>query len=85
MKHATEATLSSIDDFLEEVRRFDVLNEKKQGVFYWKSRAFLHFHEDPAGVFADLRTQGADFDRLPANTTVQRAAILARIRAAVAS
>ena len=30
------------------------LIEKKRGVFYRKSRAFLHFHEDPKGMFADL-------------------------------
>ncbi len=35
--------------------------------FYRKSKAFLHFHEDPAGLFADLRV-GADFDRYPVNT-----------------
>ena len=40
------------------------LNEKKPGIFYRKSRAFLHFHEDPIGLFADVRDQsGLDFDR----------------------
>ena len=32
--------------------------EKKRGVFYFKSRAFLHFHEDPKGMFADIREAG---------------------------
>jgi hypothetical protein len=40
--------------------------EKKRGVFYFKSRSFLHFHEDPKGLFADLREAGGgnDFDRI---------------------
>jgi hypothetical protein len=39
--------------------------EKKRGVFYLKSRSFLHFHEDPKGMFADIREAGGDdFDRI---------------------
>lgn len=38
---------------------------------------FLHFHEDPAGMFADLKT-GDKFERFPANTRVEIAALLDR-------
>jgi hypothetical protein len=40
--------------------------EKKRGVFYLKSRSFLHFHEDPKGLFADIREAdgGDDFERI---------------------
>jgi hypothetical protein len=38
--------------------------EKKRGVFYRKSKSFLHFHEDPRGLFADIRNAtGDNFDR----------------------
>jgi hypothetical protein len=55
MKHATDATLDTVEDLLEAARRVPGLTEKKRGVFYRKQRAFLHFHEDAKGMFADLR------------------------------
>ena len=36
-------------------------------MFYRRSAAFLHFHEDPAGFFADVRI-GPGWLRLPATT-----------------
>jgi len=43
------------------------LVERKRAIFYRGTTAFLHFHEDPAGMFADLRS-GADFERYAVNT-----------------
>ena len=54
MKHARDQDLDRIDDLLAQVRTLPGLVEKKRGVFYRKSRGFLHFHEDPKGMFADL-------------------------------
>jgi len=83
MKHAGEQTLDALEPLLESVRRVPGLHEKKRGVFYYRSTAFLHFHEDPAGFFADLRTS-ADFDRFPVNTGSERKSFIAAIKAAVA-
>jgi len=47
---------------LARLRTLPGLKEKSRGIFYLKSKAFLHFHEDPAGLFADLREDG-DFQR----------------------
>ncbi len=59
MKHATEETFQYISDFLQEIREYvPPLKEKKLGTFYYKSSAFLHFHDDPSGVFADLKVEG---------------------------
>ncbi len=55
MKHATDAALDAIADLLAQIRTVPGLVEKKRGVFYRKGKAFLHFHEDPAGMFGDLR------------------------------
>ena len=41
-------------------------------------RAFLHFHEDPAGRFADLRLDG-DWRRFRVNSPAERAQLLATI------
>jgi hypothetical protein len=43
-----------VEGLLVELRTLPGLTEKKRGVFYRKSRAFLHFHEDPKGMFADI-------------------------------
>lgn len=64
MKHAGPAALERLAGLLAELRTLEALNEKKPGIFYRKSRAFLHFHEDPKGLFADVRDEaGIDFDR----------------------
>lgn len=76
MKHATSTALDQLEALLVELRGQPGLTEKSRGVFYRKSRAFLHFHEDPAGLFADVRL-GDDFQRLPLNSSAQRADFLA--------
>lgn len=55
MRHARDPALDTIEPLLAELRKLPGLTEKKRGTFYRKARAFLHFHEDPAGTFADIR------------------------------
>jgi hypothetical protein len=55
MKHAGDAALDTIDDLLVKIRVHQSLTERKRGSFYKKSAGFVHFHEDPAGMFADLK------------------------------
>ena len=78
MKHATLSTLEGLTDLLVQIRARGGIKEKRIGIFYRKSKAFLHFHEDPAGVFADLNV-GTDFERFPLNTSRERQALLAAI------
>jgi hypothetical protein len=78
MKHAGTETLRQLSDLLDEIRLRPGIKEKGLGIFYRKSRSFLHFHEDPAGVFADI-SKGSNFDRYPVNTIKQRKALLAAI------
>lgn len=59
MKHATPRTLDTIETLLAGIRSVSRLREKSRGVFYLKSIAYLHFHEDPAGLFADVKLKGA--------------------------
>ena len=58
MKHASAATLSRIPGLLSELRALPGLTEKSPGKFYRGSSAFLHFHEDPAGLFVDMKERG---------------------------
>ena len=55
-----------------------MLTEKKRGIFYTGSRAFLHFHEDPSGLHADVRL-GAEFERFRVETSEERDALVDRI------
>jgi hypothetical protein len=74
MKHATEATLLGLTLLLDELRKRP-MREKKLGIFYVKSKSFLHFHEDPSGLFADLRV-GEEFERFAVNTKAEQAVLL---------
>ncbi|NJL48949.1 MAG: hypothetical protein HC929_17650 [Leptolyngbyaceae cyanobacterium SM2_5_2] len=73
MKHADSQTLARLEPLLEQVRqRVPPLKEKGEGRFYLKSTAFLHFHDDPAGIFADLKVNG-EWQRYPVNTAAEQA------------
>ena len=78
MKHADVRALEAVSDLIENLRRRPVLVEKKLGIFYTKGRAFLHFHKDPTGLFADLR-QGDDWQRFPVNHPDECATLLAAV------
>ena len=56
--------LEPLADLLASLRELDGLTERSPGTFYRKSNAFLHFHVDPAGLFADLKLDG-EFHRFP--------------------
>jgi hypothetical protein len=78
VKHAGAGALDALSDLLESLRTRAPLVEKRPGVFYLKGKAFLHFHEDRAGLFADLR-HGDDWQRLPVNSSGERAEVLALV------
>lgn len=84
MRHAGPHALARLASLLEALRSREALREKSTGVFYVRSRAFLHFHEDPSGLFADVRLAD-DFVRLPVTTERQQAALLRRIDARLAA
>ena len=71
MKHAGGKALEALGGLLADIR--------SPGVFYRKGRAFLHFHEDPAGLHADVRP-GADWERFRVETATERRAFLSRLR-----
>lgn len=66
MRHARPQDLDRLEDLLVQLRTLPGMVERSRGVFYVRSRSFLHFHEDPKGLFADLREAGGgnDFDRI---------------------
>ena len=55
------------------------LIEKRRGVFYRRSRAFVHFHEDVSGLYVDVRLTD-DFERFRVQTQDERNRLLTMIR-----
>jgi hypothetical protein len=81
MRHASEAALDRLGDLLRQVRRrHPELRERKPGAFYRGGQGWLHFHEDPAGLFADLKVDGV-WKRFPVNAASERAELSRRLAA----
>ena len=58
MKHATPECLDGLEPLLEEIRRHTTLKERARGVFYLRSRAMLHFHEESGGHLRRSASRG---------------------------
>ncbi|MGH7949537.1 MAG: hypothetical protein ACREQF_09955 [Candidatus Binataceae bacterium] len=82
MKHATDPALDTIEPLLAEIRKLPGLKERKRGSFYHGGSGFLHFHEDPAGMFADLKVDGT-FVRYRVSATGERKTFVAAAKRAV--
>jgi hypothetical protein len=79
VKHAGPQTLAALEPLLRQVRQRPSLVERTPGCFYRKSVAFLHFHEDATGTFADIKLSGKGFTRVRATTPQEQAHLLALI------
>ena len=79
MRHARSAALDELEDLLDDLRSLPGLVERSRGVFYRRSKAFLHFHEDPSGLHADLRLDD-EFQRFRVETTTERDHFLGVVR-----
>ena len=82
MKHATQAALDELSALLAGLRKRKALTERTPGAFYRSSRAFLHFHEDPAGLFADLRVSD-EWERFDVTTRAGQAKVLKLVDASL--
>ena len=79
MRHAGPSALDALEPLLARIRATGTLKEKSRGIFYLKSKAFLHFHEDPKGLFADIRNPTGDFDRFKVDEAEGVEAVMARL------
>ena len=76
MKHAGRQTLTALEPLLQNLRQHASLVERTPGSFYRKSKAYLHFHEDPAGTYADVKLNSTDFTRVRVTTPQEQAQFL---------
>jgi hypothetical protein len=79
MKHAGDEALAQLENLIIQLRALDALKEKKPGIFYYRSKALLHFHEDPSGFFVDLKCDGV-FSRFEVSTASQQKSLMVRVR-----
>lgn len=80
MKHAGPAALDRLEPLLNDLRALGGLKEKARGVFYRRSRAFLHFHEDRSGLYADVRNDLGEFERYRIQEAAERDLFLDEVR-----
>ena len=81
MKHAGPDALQRLAPLLAQLRGVEGLVEKSTGTFYRKSRAFVHFHEDPTGLYADVRLEAdGDFTRLRVTTAAEQKRLMREVR-----
>ena len=83
MRHASTETIEALEDLITALRGIDGITEKRPGAFSRGSRAFLHFHDDPTGYYADVRF-GSDFERMRVTTRREQRALVSRIRSELA-
>jgi hypothetical protein len=85
VKHAGAEALKLINPLLTEIRKRPKLRENTPGNFYVKSKAYLHFHEDPAGMFADVKLDFVEFTRMRATTAKEQKTLLTKIDKSLAA
>jgi hypothetical protein len=74
VKHAGPEALDALADLVAAVRARG-LKEPRPGIFYRKGKAWLHFHEDKAGLFADIRLD-AEWELFRVSDTAEQANLL---------
>jgi hypothetical protein len=84
VKHAGPEAIARLAPVIAALRTLAPLRERSPGSFYRGSKAFLHFHEDAAGDFADVKVAD-DWERARVVTAQERASLLRRVRALLAS
>jgi hypothetical protein len=72
------ATLDCIAPLLAILRGCSVLREVRPTVFHLKGKDFIHFHEGPEGVFADVRLSKGQV-RMSVFTQPEQSELLERI------
>jgi hypothetical protein len=79
MKHAGKAALAQLGSLLAALGNHGALVERTPGSFYLRSAAFLHLHEDPSGLFADLKEDLVSFGRFRVTTAAEQKSFFNRV------
>jgi hypothetical protein len=83
MRHARSDDLERIAPLLAQLRGLVGLTEKSPGSFYRRSRGFLHFHAHGDEMYADVKLNGDEFERVRATTKAEQRALVAAVKRAL--
>ncbi len=78
------ATLDCIAPLLAVLRGYSALREVRPTVFHLNGRDFIHFHEAPDGIFADVRLSKGQV-RMSVSTQAEQSELLERIEDALST
>ena len=73
-----ESTLETLGPLLSFLRSYDGLNEVRGATFHLNGRDFIHFHDDPDGLWADVRLSKGRI-RMPVSTRSEQGEVMERI------
>ena len=73
-----ESTLEALAPLLKVLRAHPALHEIRPATFHLKGRNFVHFHEEPEGVFADVLLAKGRV-HMPVSSPTEQAEFLQRI------
>jgi hypothetical protein len=82
VRHARDEDLDQLESLLAQLRQFTELREKKRGSFYRGQQGFLHFHADPAGMFADVKLSD-QFERVRVTTKEEQRRLITSVKKAL--
>jgi len=73
MAHPSPEALKPLLPLLRQLREIKGLTERQPGIFYLRSNAFLHFHDEQGTLSVDLKKAGGmGFERYPIDTPAQQ-------------
>ena len=73
-----QETIEALYILLNFLRSFEILNEVKPTNFHLNGKGFIHFHDEPDGLKADIFLSKGVI-RMPANTASEQADVFGNI------
>ena len=73
-----DSTLETLAPLLAVLRGYSILNETRPATFHLEGRDFIHFHETPGGIFADVLLSKGRV-HMPVSTASDQQKLLERI------
>ena len=70
-----QQTIEALSILLNFLRSYEILNEVKPTNFHLNGKGFIHFHDEPDGLWADIFLSKGRL-RMPVNTASEQADVI---------
>ena len=74
-----QQTIEALSILLNFLRSYEILNEVKPTNFHLNGKKFIHFHDEPYGLWADIFPSKGVI-RMPDNTASEQADVIGNIK-----